>query len=145
VTVFTYDDLPDWVAKVDAVMDAVIAQATSDAMASIKIAPGINRGGTRERGVIPRDLGPLAASLQSTLYGSSALSQTGQESFALVAGAMRAGDAAEFSWGGPAAPYAHPVHYGANGLDGTYWIDEMALGWSGFMDGAVAKVRAELE
>jgi hypothetical protein len=144
LTVFSYADIDDWVSKVDAVMDAVISQATADSLAAVEVKGGITRTGSRVRGAIPIDLGTLAASLQSTLYGSSSLTASGEESYALVAGSMRAGDAATFAWGGTAAPYAQAVHYGSNGLTGTFWIDDMAVRWPAIVKEAVAKVKAEL-
>ncbi|MBO29089.1 MAG: hypothetical protein CML61_10115 [Rhodobacteraceae bacterium] len=144
MTTYRFASLDDWVTKVDSVMDAVVSEATSDALASVEIVPGITRGGSRVKGTIPRDLGALAASLQSSLYGSTSLVQDGQASYALVAGRMQAGDVASFSWGGPAAPYASYVHYGANGVRGTYWIDEMANEWPAFVNGAAAKAKAAL-
>lgn len=141
---FKLAQLPAWAKKVQKVTDDVVGQATADLLASIKVDGGITRTGARVRGAIPRDTGILAASLQSTLYGSTSLSQAGQESAVLVAGAMRAGDVARFAWGGPAAPYAAAVHYGANGVTGTFWIDDAALRWVPTVNAAVARVRAEL-
>jgi hypothetical protein len=153
MTTYSYADIEDWVSKVDAVMDAVISQATADSIAAVKIVPGISREGQPLRGQIPRDLGALAGSLQSTLYGSTSMTGTGEESYALVAGEMRAGDAAVFGWGGEAAPYAARIHYGFNGTDelgrtynttGLFWIDDMAVRWPAIVKEAVAKVKAEL-
>tara|TARA_R100000306_G_C4357651_1_gene133621 strand:+ start:627 stop:1061 length:435 start_codon:yes stop_codon:yes gene_type:complete len=140
VTVYQFSNLPQWVAKVEKVADAVVKQATSDMLSSVEIVPGITRGGSRQRGTIPRDLGALASSLQSTIYGSTAIS--GANSYVLVAGQMQAGDIASFTWGGNAAPYARPVHYGANGVSGTFWVDVMAAGWSAkWVPQAVRKAR----
>ena len=143
MTQYTFATLPAWAAKVEKIADAVVRQATGDMLASIKIAPGITRGGSRQRGTIPRDRGALAASLQSSLYGGTAMS--GAASFVLVAGQMKAGDVAEFAWGGTDAPYARYVHYGARGVKGTYWIDVAAAGWTGYVDKAVAKARREIQ
>ena len=144
MTTYSFADLPKWVTKTEKVMDAVVSQATNDLVADIKIVPGINRGGSRVKGTIPRDLGALASSLQSSLNGSTAIS--GATSFAFVAGQMTAGDTARFAWGGKGsgAEYAEAVHYGANGVPGTYWIDVAAAGWQGYVKGAVRKARAEL-
>ena len=143
MTQYTFAELPRWVAKVEKVADAVVRQATSDMLADIEIVPGINRGGSRQRGTIPRDLNALASSLQSSIYGSTSL--TGPASYVLVAGQMEAGDVAEFAWGGTDAPYARYVHYGARGVKGTYWIDVAAAGWTGYVDKAVAKARREIQ
>jgi hypothetical protein len=143
MTVYSFAELPRWAAKVEKIADAVVSQSANDMLASIKIAPGITRGGSRQRGTIPRDLGALAASLQSSLYGGTAMS--GAASFVLVAGQMKAGDVATFAWGGTVAPYARHVHYGANGVPGTFWIDVAAAGWPGFVKGAVRKAKAEIQ
>lgn len=140
----SFADLPAWVSKVQKVQDAVVKQATGDMLADIEVVPGINRGGARVEGTIPRDLGALANSLQSSLYGSSAITQAGAESHVLIAGAMKAGDTARFAWGGSVAPYAEPVHYGANGVPGTHWIDVAAAKWQGYVGEAVRRARAEI-
>ena len=142
MTTYSFTTIPDWSLKAKKTADAVVSYATNDTISSIKIVPGINRGGSRVKGTIPRDLGALASSLQSSLNGSTAIS--GATSFAFVAGQMTAGDTARFAWGGNVAPYAEAVHYGANGVPGTYWIDVAAAGWQGYVKGAVRKARAEL-
>lgn len=138
-----WSDLPEWATKTEKVLDAIVSQAAFDMMASVKIVPGITRGGSRVEGTIPRDLGALAASLQSSLNGSTAMS--GEGSYAFVAGSMKAGDVAEFSWGGSAAPYARHIHYGAKGVAGTFWLDVAAAGWkSKWVPGALDKAKAGL-
>lgn len=152
-TTFKFADLPVWAKKVQKITDKVVSQATNDLLVSIKVDGGKNRGGAQVRGAIPMDLGTLAGSLQSTLYGSTSLTQEGEESFKLVAGDMQAGDVARFAWGGAAAPYAARIHYGFSGEDslgrtynstGTFWIDDAASRWVPTVNAAVAKVRAEL-
>lgn len=134
-----------WVAKVKKAQDAVVSTATTHMLADVEIVPGINRGGAREHGTIPRDLGALAGSLQSSLYGSMAMTPPeGEDSYTLVAGSMKAGDVATFTWGGATAPYAMAVHYGANGVPGTFWVDVAANKWQGYVDDATRKVRAEI-
>ncbi|HEX8469975.1 MAG TPA: hypothetical protein VF633_02580, partial [Brevundimonas sp.] len=95
-------------------------------------------------GTIPRDLGTLAASLQSTLTGSTSITSPGQGGWVMVAGAMKAGDVARFAWGGPAAPYARAVHDGAKGVPGTFWIDSMVNRFPGAVAEAVAEAKAEI-
>lgn len=144
MTRYTFADLPAWVAKVQKVQDAVVKQSVGDMLADIEVVPGINRGGARVEGTIPRDLGALANSLQSSLYGSTSMTQGGAESHVLVAGAMKAGDTARFGWGGSVAPYAEPVHYGANGVPGTHWIDVAAGKWQGYVANAVSRAKTEI-
>lgn len=142
---FTLAQLPAWANKVQKVTDAIVGQAASDLLADIKVDGGITRTGSRVRGAVPRDTGALALSLQSSLYGSTSISAGGEESAVLVAGQMRAGDVGRFAWGGPAAPYAAAVHYGANGVTGTFWIDDAKTRWVPTVNAAVARVRAELQ
>lgn len=136
--------IDDWVAKVGKVQDAVVSTAVSDMLADIEIVPGINRGGSRKRGTIPRDLGALARSLESTLMGSTAITQRGEASWTFAAGEMKAGDVATFLWGGKDAPYARAVHYGANGVPGTFWIDVAAGKWQSYVDDAVRRAKVAL-
>jgi len=143
VTVYKLADLPLWATKVTKIADAIVKQSVNDLLRSIEIVPGINRGGSRVRGTIPRDLGPLAASLQSSLYGSTAI--TGTESYVLIVTQLKAGDVARFAWGGNAAPYVLEVHYGANGVDGTFWVDVAANKWTSFVDVAVIKAKAAIQ
>ena len=143
MTTYSFATLPAWATKVQKIADAVVSQSANDMLASIKIAPGITRGGSRQRGTIPRDLGALAASLQSSLYGGTAMS--GATSFVFVAGQMEAGDVAQFAWGGNVAPYAKAVHYGARGVQGTFWIDVAANKWPQFVRGAVRKAKATIQ
>ena len=131
-----------WVQKTEKRMTVVTKQSASDLLAGIKIAPGITRGGSRTKGTIPRDLGALARSLQSSLYGST--SMTGEKSYTLVVGAMKAGSVATFTWGGAVAPYAAAVHYGARGVPGTFWVPEAASKWQGYVDAAVAREKAKV-
>ena len=134
-----------WVTKVDKVLDAVVSTATANMMADIEIVPGINRGASRRmHGTIPRDLGALARSLESTLMGSTAIQSRGEASHALVAGSMQGGDTGLFLWGGKDAPYAKHVHYGANGVPGTFWVDVAAGKWQSYVSDAVGRAKAEL-
>lgn len=139
MTRYRFATLDAWALKTERRLDAVVRQATNDLLAGIEIAPGINRGGSRQRGTIPRDLGALAASLQSSLYGGTALS--GADSYVLVAGQMQAGDRATFSW---SAPYSLAVHYGANGVPGTFWRDDAAAKWDGYVRAATIRAKAQI-
>ena len=154
MTEYSFATLPRWAEKVEKIANAVVSQATNDMLVSIKVKDGTVRGGTREKGVIPLMDGALAGSLQSSLYGSTSMNGEGKGSYVLVAGAMKAGDVARFSWGGAAAPHAMRQHYGFNGTDslgrtynqeGTFWIDVAAAGWQGYVKGAVRKAKAEIQ
>ena len=142
MTTYSFAELPLWATKTKKVANAVVSQATNDMIADIKVVPGINRGGSRVKGTIPRDLGALASSLQSSLNNSTAIS--GETSFVLVAGQMTAGSVARFAWGGNVAPYVEAVHYGAKGVPGTFFIDVAASKWRGYVKAAAAKAKREL-
>lgn len=142
MTKYTFATLDAWAAKVERRQTAILKQATNDLIKNIRIAPGITRSGSRKRGTIPRDFGALAASLQSELNGSTSLSPAGEDSYVLAIGAMQPGDTARFSWGGAIAPYVREVHYGAKGVPGTFWRDDAAAKWQGYVAAATARAKA---
>ena len=140
---YSWADIGKWADKSDKRLLVIVRQSTNDLLKGIKIAPGINRGGSRQRGVIPRDLGALAGSLQSSLSGTTSLSgPVGQTSWVGVIGSMQVGDKARFAWGGLVAPYAAAVHFGSNGVKGTFWIDVAKGKWPGYVRGAIVKAKA---
>jgi hypothetical protein len=110
----------------------------------IDISVGITRGGAVKRGTIPRDLGALAGSLQSTLLGSTAISGAGEDSYLMVVDAMQGGDHARFVWGGANAPYARAIHYGFGTYPGTFWRDDAAAKWQGYVRAATARAKATI-
>lgn len=128
-----------WVRKSKKRMTLVLRQATNDMLADIEIVPGINRGGGRVRGTIPRDVSNLARSLNSSILGGAVFQ--GEASFVMATGVVNAGQIITFSWGGPVAPYAQHVHYGANGIPGTYWITEAASKWQDYIDSATRRAK----
>lgn len=144
MTTFHFANLDAWVRKTEKRTNAVIRQSVNDMLNDIEVVPGINRGGSRVPGTIPRDTGALAASLQSTLYGSTSMTQQGAEGWILVVGSMRAGDIARFSWGGGVAPYAPHVHYGARGVPGTFWIDIATAKWQQYVASATQRAKAQV-
>lgn len=139
---YSWAQMDEWVAAMDRRLDFVVRQATNDLMKDIQIVPGINRGGSRVKGTIPRDFGVLANSLVSSLQGSTSLQPAGADSFVLVVAQMQAGDVATFGWGGPAAPYARAVHDGSGTTPGTFWVDVAAKKWPSYVAAAVLKGKA---
>lgn len=139
---FKWADLDAWALQTKKRMDVVTAQATADMLADIESGPSINRGGERVPGTIPRDTGALLASFQFEIGGTMGGGEAAFDgAYALIVGSMEAGDVATFSWGGGIG-YAREVHYGANGVPGTYWRDMAADGWQGYVDEAVRKAKA---
>lgn len=153
MTVYKFATIPKWVARQKKVHTAVYKKAVNDLMKEIEVVPGINKGGERIHGTIPRDLGTLASSLTSSLRGSTALTREGEESYILVINSLQAGDTVKFSWGGAASEYAARIHYGFTDTDsqgrtynqpGTFWIDAAAAKWQEYVNKAVRAVRAEI-
>ena len=100
-------------------------------------------------GRTPKDLGFLIGSFQSSLNGSTAL--TGEESYVLVAGRMKAGDIAQFGWG---ADYAARQNYGFVGEDslgrtynqqGKHFLEGATMQWQTIVAGQVAKAQRAVE
>ena len=143
MTVYDIRELDKWATKTENRLRYSIAQATNDMIGGIRIVPGINRGGTRQDGTIPRDLGPLANSLTTELLGSTSLSATGSDSYTQILGHFGIGDLVRFSWGGSNAPYARPVHYGARGVSGTFWRDRAVAKFGGYLDAAIQRGKAQ--
>lgn len=139
MTVYKFSELPQWAKKTALVADVIVKQSTADAidMAS-RTATGVSRGGTLQRGYVPRADGTLAASLVSTLAGSTAITQGGGD-YALVVGSMTAGDTATFMW---TAAHAKPVHYGSKGRAGWHWVTETSNAWQSIVSGNVQKAKA---
>jgi len=136
---FSFAQLGEWAEKQARIADAVVKQSTNDVIVQAsKTATGVTRGGSLQRGYVPRDTGILAASLVSTLHGSTAITQ-GDGEFALVVGGMAAGDVATFTW---TAPYARRMHYGDDTRQGWHWVTEATNDWQSIVAGNVAKAKA---
>jgi len=144
VTRYTFATLSAWAAKVERRQTAILRQSTNDMLRDIEIVPGIARGGTPQRGTIPKDIGALASSLQSTLFGSTALSATGEDSYVMAIGALQPGDRIRFAWGGTLAPYARRIHYGWGTYPGTFWRDGAAAKWEGYVKAATIRAKAQI-
>jgi hypothetical protein len=144
MTKYSFAKLDQWALKTKKRMDVVVKQSVTDMIADIEIVPAMARGGTPQKGTIPKDFGALARSLQSTLYGSTSLSQQGEDSHILVVGNMEAGDVARFSWGGNVAPYARAIHYGFGTYPGTFWIDVAQTKWQSYVASAVRRAKAQV-
>lgn len=148
MTTYTFAQLGEWAKKSQRRMDVIVKQSTNDVIVQAsKTATGVTRGGTNQRGYIPKDVGNLAASLISTLAGSTAITQGGGD-FSLVIGSMEAGDKATFVW---TAPYARRMHYGYQGTDsagrtfnqqGWFWVTEAVNDWQSIVRKNTARAKA---
>ena len=145
MTEYTSVNIDDWVRKTQKRQTLIAMQAISDTIADVEVVPGINRGGARIRGTIPRDFGVLARSKKTTLYGSTVLSDEGEDSHVITLAGFVAGDVIRVSWGGPlAGAYAKAVHDGSDGTPGTHWMDEMAAAFPKNFRNAVKRARAQV-
>ena len=112
-----------WVRKTEQRMKFVTRESTKRLIQrASRTAPGKMRGGEVKVGFVPRDTGFLAASLMSTLFGSTILTRIGEDSYSFVVAGMEAGDVATFIW---TAAYARRVHYEG----GWLWVDDAAANW----------------
>jgi len=124
--------IDSWVAKCKRRSSAVVRQATNNTIRrASRVSAGTTRGGSVKVGYVPRDLGTLAASLLSTLHGSTMLTQPGADSYRFVVTNMEVGDVATFVW---TAPYARAQHYGyttstGKKVGGWLWVDNAANEW----------------
>lgn len=139
MTVYDIKELDKWATKTEKRMDYTVAQSLNDMLSDIKIVPGINRGGSRQDGTIPRDWGILANSQTAELFGSSSMTAVGSDSYISIVGAIGIGDKARFSWGGDNAPYAAPVHYGARGVQGTFWRDRAVAKYDSYVESTIER------
>ena len=126
MTVYKYSKLFNFESKANARTQFVVSQSTGDAidMAS-RTATGITRGGELKPGHVPRADGILAASLVSTLHGSTSIT-SGDGNYSLVVGSMKTGDVATFFW---TAPYAKRQHYEI----GWHWVTKTVEAWPGIV------------
>ncbi len=133
---YSWAQLPDWSLKTQKRLDVVVKQSTHDVIAlASQTAPAKARGGSVQPGFVPRDSGFLAASLQSSLNGSTAL--TGEGSYVMAVAGMKAGDVAEFGW---TAVYARAVHY-----RGWLWVDHAANQWQAIVADVVKRAMAQVQ
>lgn len=132
MTTYTLANLDEWAAKSARRADIVVAQSTNDLieMAS-RTAPGVMRGGKVIPGYIPRDTGFLAASMVSSLNGSTTLA--GKDSHIFVVANMKAGDRATFGW---TAAYARRLHY-----NGWLWVDSAVPHWSSIVADVIERAK----
>jgi hypothetical protein len=138
MTRFSFANLGKWAEKEKRIRDAVVKQATNDMIVGAsRTATGVSRGGVVKQGFVPRMDGTLAASLISTLHGSTAITQ-GEGDFSMVVGSMRAGDRAVFTW---TAPHAKAKNWGRRGQQGWHWVEEAVNNWPVTFNAAAARAR----
>ena len=110
---YTFAQLDQWTKKTERRIDAVLKDATQTVI-SVAQTPK-SKGGR-----LPVDTGNLRNSLQSSIAGGA--SGEGASSYILVAGNMKGGDLATFTW---TAEYAAAVNNGNRGRPGAHFVEEI--------------------
>ena len=88
---------------------------------------------------MPVDTGNLRNSLQSSVAGGA--SGEGASSYILVAGNMKGGDLATFTW---TAEYAAAVNNGNRGRPGAHFVEGAVDEWPAIVRASIAKAKARV-
>jgi len=132
---YTFATLDQWTKKTEKRIDAVLKDATQSVVAVAQV--------PREKGGrMPVITGNLRNSLQSSIAGGA--SGEGEESYIMVAGNMKGGDLATFTWGNSEFPYARPVNNGRNGRPGAHFVEGAVDQWPAIVRASIAKAKARV-
>ena len=132
---YTFAQLDQWTKKTEKRIDAVLKDATQSVVAVAQV--------SREKGGrMPVITGNLRNSLQSSIAGGA--SGQGEESYIMVAGNMKGGDLATFTWGNSEFPYARPVNNGRNGRPGAHFVEGAVDQWPAIVRASIAKAKARV-
>ena len=138
---YTFATLDQWVLKTEKRIDAVLKDATQSVVA---VAQQTKAKGGR----MPVDTGNLRNSLQSSVAGGAM--GEGASSYILVAGNMKGGDLATFTW---TAEYARRVNDGFTGPDklgrtysqvGAHFVEGAVDQWPAIVRASIAKAKARV-
>ena len=129
---YTFAQLDQWTKKTERRIDAVLKDATQTVI-SVAQTPK-SKGGR-----LPVDTGNLRNSLQSSIAGGA--SGEGASSYILVAGNMKGGDLATFTW---TAEYAAAVNNGRNGRPGAHFVEGAVDQWPAIVRASIAKAKARV-
>jgi len=129
---YTFATLDQWVLKTEKRIDAVLKDATQSVVA---VAQQTKAKGGR----MPVDTGNLRNSLQSSVAGGA--SGEGKESYIMVAGNMKGGDVATFTW---TAEYAAAVNNGNRGRPGAHFVEGAVDQWPAIVRASIAKAKARV-
>ena len=132
---YTWATLDQWTKKTEKRIDAVLKDATQSVVA---VAQQTKAKGGR----MPVDTGNLRNSLQSSVAGGA--SGEGKESYIMVAGNMKGGDLATFTWGNDDVPYARPVNNGNRGRPGAHFVEGAVDQWPAIVRASIAKAKARV-
>ena len=128
----TFAQLDQWTKKTERRIDAVLKDATQTVI-SVAQTPK-SKGGR-----LPVDSGNLRNSLQSSIAGGA--SGEGASSYILVAGNMKGGDLATFTW---TAEYAAAVNNGNRGRPGAHFVEGAVDQWPAIVRASIAKAKARV-
>ena len=129
---YTFAQLDQWTKKTEKRIDAVLKDATQSVVA---VAQQTKAKGGR----MPVDTGNLRNSLQSSVAGGA--SGEGKESYIMVAGNMKGGDLATFTW---TAEYAAAVNNGNRGRPGAHFVEGAVDQWPAIVRASIAKAKARV-
>ena len=132
---YTFATLDQWTKKTQQRIDAVLKDATQSVVA---VAQQTKAKGGR----MPVITGNLRNSLQSSVAGGA--SGEGASSYILVAGNMKGGDLATFTWGNSEFPYAAAVNNGRNGRPGAHFVEGAVDQWPAIVRASIAKAKARV-
>ena len=132
---YRWSTLDQWTKKTEKRIDAVLKDATQSVVA---IAQQTKAKGGR----MPVDTGNLRNSLQSSVAGGAM--GEGASSYILVAGNMKGGDLATFTWGNDDVPYARPVNNGNRGRPGAHFVEGAVDQWPAIVRASIAKAKARV-
>ena len=129
---YTWATLDQWTKKTEKRIDAVLKDATQSVVA---VAQQTKAKGGR----MPVDTGNLRNSLQSSVAGGAM--GEGKESYIMVAGNMKGGDLATFTW---TAEYAAAVNNGNRGRPGAHFVEGAVDQWPAIVRASIAKAKARV-
>jgi len=128
----TFAQLDQWTKKTERRIDAVLKDATQTVI-SVAQTPK-SKGGR-----LPVDTGNLRNSLQSSVAGGAM--GEGASSYIMVAGNMKGGDLATFTW---TAEYAAAVNNGNRGRPGAHFVEGAVDQWPAIVRASIAKAKARV-
>jgi len=129
---YRWSTLDQWTKKTEKRIDAVLKDATQSVVA---VAQQTKAKGGR----MPVDTGNLRNSLQSSVAGGAM--GEGASSYILVAGNMKGGDLATFTW---TAEYAAAVNNGNRGRPGAHFVEGAVDQWPAIVRASIAKAKARV-
>ena len=126
---YRWSTLDQWTKKTERRIDAVLKDATQSVVA---VAQQTKAKGGR----MPVDTGNLRNSLRSSVAGGAM--GEGASSYILVAGNMKGGDLATFTW---TAEYAAAVNNGNRGRPGAHFVEGAVDQWPAIVRASIRKAK----